>query len=185
MNKILSLIFSMLMCFLCSNAVLAENTAPADIKNQPKKIELKAPIQDTSSQAQSEDVSQNSETLENEIDEQSVKNELTDEQKAITESDAPVVKDVDFSVNSNDELKKDVIPNTGSELEKLVFMFAKVMFSVLLCSVILYFLLLLVKKFFHTENIIKSDESYDIRNLTSPENSDEAMKSFLDNTKER
>lgn len=117
-------------------------------------------------------------------EEAKIKEELTQEQKQLGEATPLRVEDKDFDPNANEELTKDVVPNMGAELLKLVSMFARVMLAVLAASVIIYFLLLFVRKYFHPPLPDVSEEDFDIRDLNSPKNTDEALKSFLDRTGE-
>ncbi len=162
--------------------VFAENqtTAPTPGIQQEaevttsEKVELKAPI----------NIELTEEEKAKAAEEAKLKEELTQEQKQLGEATPLRVEDKDFDPNANEELTKEVIPNTGTELIKLISMFAKVMLAVLVASFIIYFLLLFVRKYFHPPLPSKGEEDFDIRDLNSPKTSDEALKSFLDRTGE-
>lgn len=86
------------------------------------------------------------------------------------------------------DLQLEVVPETKSELTKAALKFLHVMFAVLISSVILYFLLLFVKKFYYTQ-LEKSGKSGkrgtedQEDDLSSPETESEALKMFLNQTK--
>ena len=104
-----------------------------------KKVQLKAPIQ----------VELTEEEKQKAAEEARIREEFANEQKQISESTPLHIEDRDFDPNANEELTQAVIPNTGSELVKLISMFAKVMLGVLLASIIVYFLLLATRNYFH------------------------------------
>lgn len=148
-------------------------TVQAETSNAPK-AKLKAPIE----------VELTQEEIEKAAKEAKIKEELTEEQKHIGEAAPLKVEDNDFDPNSNEELTKEVVPNTSDEFIKLISMFARVMLAVLAASVIIYYLLLFVKKYFHPPLPNVGEEDFDVRDLNSPKNTDEALKSFLDRTGE-
>lgn len=137
-------------------------------------VQLKAPIE----------VELTEEEKAKAAEEAKIKEELTKEQKYIGETAPLRVEDNDFDPNSNEELTKEVIPNTSDEFIKLISMFARVMLAVLAASVIIYYLLLFVRKYFHPPIPSIGEEDFDVRDLNSPKNTDEALKSFLDRTGE-
>lgn len=175
-------LFILMLVFGFNIQVLAENPPLPDVSaiqsetniDAANKVRLKAP-------APAELTDEEKEKAANEA---KIKEELTNEQKQLGEAVPLKVEDKDFDPNSNDELTKSVIPNTGLELIKLISMFGKVMFAVILASIIIYFLLLFTRKFFHPPLPEKTEEDFDIRDLNSPKNTDEALKSFLDRTGE-
>lgn len=136
------------------------------------KVQLKAPIQEELTEEERQKAAE----------EAKIREELAEEQKQIGEATPLRVEDNDFDPNVNEELTKSVVPNTGLELIKLISMFGKVMFGVALASLMLYFILLFTKKYFHPPLPSKGEEDFDIRDLNSPKNTDEALKSFLDRT---
>lgn len=182
-NEILKICFAIaIVLFGINMQVLAENPpipSANDIQKESNidasnKVQLKAPIHEELTEEEKTKAEQ----------EAKIKEELNQEQKQIGEAVPLKVEDKDFDPNANEELTKNVIPNTGVELIKLISMFGKVMFGVALASLILYFLLLFVKRFFNQPIQTSSEEDFDIRNLNSPKNTDEALKSFLDRTGE-
>jgi len=151
-----------------SEAVQAESVGVAS----SDKVRLKAPINEELTEE---------ERLKAE-EEAKIREEIAQEQKQIGEAVPLKVEDKDFDPNTNDELTKNVVPNTGTELMKFVSMFARVMLGVIIASLLLYFILLFTKKYFHPPLPAKGEEDFDVRDLNSPKNTDEALKSFLDRT---
>ncbi len=97
-----------------------------------------------------------------------------------------IIDDVQSSPNDNKDLTKKVVPNTRSELTKMVKMFLKVMLAVAISSVIIFAVLLFVRRFYSpavTFEDLNSDEQKRIT-LDTPQNKNEALKTFLDKTKE-
>lgn len=168
--------------FGLSSIVFAENPPlPSDIDIQTesniyasKKIQLKAPIEQELTEA---------ERLQAEK-EAKIKEELNEEQKQLGEAAPLKVEDSDFDPNVNEELTKNVIPDTGNELIKLISMFARVMLGVIIATGIIYFLLLCTRNYFHPKLPARSEEDFDIRDLNSPKTTDEALRAFLDRTGE-
>lgn len=176
-----ALLLSSVLVFGANMQSYAENQASVPMpgagqtENAPvAEVELKAPI----------NVELTEEEKAKAAEEARLKEELTNEQKQIGEAAPLRVEDKDFDPNANEELTKEVIPNTGMELIKLISMFARVMLAVLVASFVIYFLLLFVRKYFHPPLPAKGEEDFDIRDLNSPKTTDEALKSFLDRTGE-
>jgi len=182
-NKWLLLILMVLFGLSAGSlGVFAENPplpSESDIQKEStidasKKVQLKAPIQIELTEEEKIKAEQ----------EAKIREEFTNEQKQISESTPLHVEDKDFDPNANEELTQAVIPNTGSELMKLISMFAKVMLGVLIATFMIYFLLLATRNYFHPKLPSKGEEDFDIRDLNSPKTTDEALKSFLDRTGE-
>lgn len=82
-------------------------------------------------------------------------------------------------------IPKGNLPEPKSELQKLVFMFLKVLGAVVVCSLVLYVLLLFVRRFYSQGPAgFLSDEGLK-DNLKSSQNESEALRSFLNKTKYR
>ena len=97
-----------------------------------------------------------------------------------------VIDDVQSSPNDNKALTKKVVPDTRSELTKMVKMFLKVMLAVAISSVVIFVVLLFVRRFYApmvTLEDLNADEDKKIT-LDTPQNKNEALKTFLDKTKE-
>ncbi len=183
LNKIYKWFLIIFMVLFGLNAnVFAENPpipSNSDIQGETnidasRKVQLKAPIP----------VELTEEEKLKAAEEAKLKEEFTNEQKQFGETTPLRVEDSDFDPNANEELTKNVIPNTGNELLKLISMFARVMLGVIIATGVIYFLLLATRRFFHPELPSKGEEDFDIRDLNSPKTTDEALKSFLDRTGE-
>ncbi len=92
------------------------------------------------------------------------------------------------------DLKNEVVPTSGGELFRVAIMFLKVMAAVLLCGGAIYLLLWLVKKYYYKgETSARQDFSQQITgssienggDLKSPQDENEALKNFLNQTKNR
>lgn len=81
------------------------------------------------------------------------------------------------------DLKREVVPETRGELFMVALMFLKVMFAVVICSIILYFLLLLVKKGYSEPVVHKTKEENLPEDLRSPQNENDALRTFFNQTK--
>ncbi len=181
-STVLRLLIIFTIFFSLNSLVFAENPpipSQIDIQRESnidasKKIQLKAPVEQELTEE---------EKLQAEK-EAKIKDELNEEQKQLGEAMPLHVEDSDFDPNANEELTKDVIPNTGSELIKLISMFARVMLGVIVATGIIYFLLLCTRNYFHPKLPKRSEEDFDIRDLNSPKTTDEALRSFLDRTGE-
>ena len=78
------------------------------------------------------------------------------------------------------DLKDDVSPQPKQELFRVLISFMKVMLGVVICSIIIFFLALFAKKFYSIPNASSAQNTPD--NLHTPNNSDEALKNFLNKT---
>lgn len=77
------------------------------------------------------------------------------------------------------------VPKLHSEFFDVIFRFIKVMIAVAVASVVIYFLLLLVRKFYGEklqEKYFNEDENLDLR---TPKNDTTALRGFLNQTKNR
>ena len=108
------------------------------------------------------------------------------EEMGLGEQKQIVIDDVQSSPNDNTALTKKVVPDTKSELTKMVKMFLKVMLAVAISSVVIFVVLLFVRRFYApmvTLEDLNADEDKKIT-LDTPQNKNEALKTFLDKTKE-
>ncbi len=100
-----------------------------------------------------------------------------------TGGDSNVV-DLDIDPINTDNVKKSVVPDTKNEIKKVVGLFIKTMIFVAFCVVLLYLILLFVKKYYGSAFVPPADEDdYDNLELTTPEDKIAALKSFLNKTK--
>ncbi len=94
------------------------------------------------------------------------------------------VKVNDFEVEPiNTKQVKNVVPDTKKEGVKVINLFLKVMSAVFISAFILYLVLITVKKYYSSTFISEETEDYESLNLSSPNNKEEALKSFLNRTK--
>ena len=78
------------------------------------------------------------------------------------------------------------MPDTKSELTKMVKMFLKVMLAVAISSVVIFVVLLFVRRFYSpvvTMGDLNKEDDKKI-SLDTPQNKNEALKTFLDKTKD-
>ena len=95
------------------------------------------------------------------------------------------IKDLDIEPINTDKVKRHVVPDTKQEGKKLIGLFIKTMLMVAFCAVVIYFILLFIKKF-KKSSFIPYDEEYEneeMLELTTPRTKTEALKSFLNRTK--
>jgi hypothetical protein len=96
----------------------------------------------------------------------------------------PVTAEIDrASVKSpyENDIKTSVADHSKNEMARMIFMFLKVMVAVAVSSVIIYFLLILVRNFY---GIKPSNSNIKLEdNLKSTQNENEALKIFLNRTK--
>lgn len=94
------------------------------------------------------------------------------------------VNDIDIEPLNTQNVKKNVVPDTKKEGRKVIALFIKTMMAVVLCAIILYLILIFIKKYYASAFVnneeIEDDESLD---LTTPANKTEALKSFLNRTR--
>lgn len=108
------------------------------------------------------------------------------EEMGLGEQKQIVIDDVQSSPNDNTALTKKVVPDTKSELTKMVKMFLKVMLAVAISSVVIFVVLLFVRRFYSpvvTMGDLNKDNDNKI-SLDTPQNKNEALKTFLDKTKD-
>lgn len=78
-------------------------------------------------------------------------------------------------------LAQQIMPETKNELLRAAIMFLKVMMAVIACSAVIYFLLLLVKKFYSPQITEQAPDSKE--DLKSPQGESDALRNFLNQTK--
>ncbi len=88
------------------------------------------------------------------------------------------VNDLDIEPINVQNVKKDVIPDPHKESKKVMALFLKTMMGVAICAVILYIILLFVKKFYSSA-FVADEEDYENLDLSTPNNKQDALKSFL------
>ena len=93
------------------------------------------------------------------------------------------VKDLDIDPINTEKVKKSVVPDAKKEGKKVVGLFLKTMMAVAFCSVILYLILLFVKKFYGSAFVSNDFDEFEALDLSTPTNKTDALKSFLNRTK--
>lgn len=108
------------------------------------------------------------------------------EEMGLGEQKTIVIDDIKTTPNDNKILTKKVVPDTKSELTKMIKMFLKVMMAVALSSVVIFVLLLFVRRFYAKGVTLEDLSPNDERriSLETPQNQSEALKTFLNKTKE-
>ncbi len=93
------------------------------------------------------------------------------------------VEDSDIEPINTESVKKSVVPDPHKEGKKVIGLFIKTMLAVIICSVLLYLILLFSKRFY-TKSLINSEsEELETFDLSTPNNKNDALKSFLNRTK--
>ena len=93
------------------------------------------------------------------------------------------VKDLDIEPLNTQKVKQSVVPDTNKEGKKVIGLFLKVMAGVAFSAIILYVILVFVKRFYGSAFIEGDADSYESFNLATPNSKQEALNSFLNRTK--
>ncbi len=93
------------------------------------------------------------------------------------------VEDSDIEPINTGKIKESVVPDPNKEGKKVIGLFLKTMIAVLFCAVILYFILLFVKKYYAGSFFSSDSEDLDDFDLSTPNSKNDALKSFLNKTK--
>ena len=104
------------------------------------------------------------------------------EQMELIQNDIKV-DDLDIEPINTEDLKKKVVPDTKKEGQKVLLLFFKTMFMVVLAGVIIYVTLLFIRKY-RSSAFAENDyvDEYAALNLATPTNKQEAFVSFLNRT---
>lgn len=107
-----------------------------------------------------------------------------------TESDVNLVteptkvSDLDIDPINTENVKKSVVPDTQKEIKKVIGLFIKTMVIVAFSAVVLYIVLLFVKKYYGSAFMpSQENDELDALDLSTPDTKQSALKSFLDRTK--
>lgn len=168
MRKFLVLIISFIT--LCANTAVFAQIDEQEAINSVDNIEI---------QTENTQQVETGETKEEQIDK-------LNEEMGLGEQKQIVIDDIKSSPNDNIALTKKVVPDTKSELTKMIKMFLKVMLAVAISTVIIFVVLLFVRRFYSpvvTLEDLKTDDEKK-NTLDTPQNKNEALKTFLDKTKE-
>ena len=108
---------------------------------------------------------------------------ITPEQMKLIQQDVKV-NDLDIEPINTQEVKKNVVPDTKSEGKKVFVYFLRAMLGVVFCSIIVYLVLVFVKKYYGSAFVNPEEEEYfEAFDLSTPKTKQDALKSFLNRTK--
>ena len=94
------------------------------------------------------------------------------------------VNDLDIEPIDTQMLKKSVVPDAKSEGKKVMELFAKVMLAVFVAGIVVYLVLVFVKKYYGSAFVEQDDEEfYEDLDLATPKSKQDALKSFLNRTR--
>jgi len=93
------------------------------------------------------------------------------------------VKDLDIDPINTEKVKKSVVPDSRKEGKKVIGLFLKTMAAVAFCAVILYVILIFVKKFYGSAFVPSEYDEFETLDLSTPATKTDALKSFLNRTK--
>lgn len=93
------------------------------------------------------------------------------------------VKDLDIDPINTKKVKQSVVPDTKKESKKIMMLFLKTMAAVAFCTVIIYIILLFVKKFYSSAFVNQEVDEYENLDLATPNTKEEALKNFLNRVK--
>ena len=171
MHKFLILTVSLFTIF-SNSLVFAQNEGELPLDNQAQSIEETIVTQESAVSEEAKNT--------DEID-------RLNEEMGLGEQRQIVIDDVKSSPNDNAALTKKVVPDTRSELTKMVKMFLKVMLAVAISTVVIFVVLLFVRRFYSpivTLDDLSADDKERKNSLETPQNKNEALKTFLNKTKE-
>lgn len=94
------------------------------------------------------------------------------------------VNDLDIEPINTQALKKEVVPDTHKEGKKVFAYFLRAMLGVAFCSIVLYLILVFIKKFYGSAFVnLEEEEYFEAFDLSTPNNKQDALKTFLNRTK--
>ena len=93
------------------------------------------------------------------------------------------VNDLDIEPLNGNEVKKNVVPDAKQEGKKVIGLFLKTMMAVAFCAIILYVILVFVKKFYGSAFVNQEYDDFEAIDLSAPQTKQDALKSFLNRTK--
>ncbi len=115
------------------------------------------------------------------VEETSVVNK-TQNQMELVQKDVKV-NDLDIEPINTSAIKNDVVPDTKKEAKKVLMLFIKAMFIVTLCAGLTYLGFLYAKKY-HSEMLNTNEpKDFDMLDLATPQDKQDALKSFLKRSK--
>ena len=93
------------------------------------------------------------------------------------------VNDSDIAPIDTENVKKTVVTDSHKESKKVIGLFLKTMVAVAFCSILLYFILVFVKKYYSGSFISQEAEELENLDLATPSTKQDAIRSFLNRTK--
>ena len=93
------------------------------------------------------------------------------------------IDDPEIEPINTKKVKDTVVPNPNQEGKKIIGLFIKIMTITALCVIIIYSILVFIKKFYASAFISQDNEELENLDLSSPQNKQDALRSFLNRTK--
>ena len=93
------------------------------------------------------------------------------------------VEDLNVEPINTGKIKESVVPDPNKEGKKVIGLFLKTMIAVVFCAILLYIILFFVKKYYASSFTSSDSEELDDFDLSTPNNKNDALKSFLNKTK--
>ena len=93
------------------------------------------------------------------------------------------IDDPEIEPINTKKVKDTVVPNPNQEGKKIIGLFIKTMTITALCVIIIYSILVFIKKFYASAFISQDNEELENLDLSSPQNKQDALRSFLNRTK--
>ena len=93
------------------------------------------------------------------------------------------IRDTNVEPMNTESIKKSVVPDTAKEGKKVIGLFLKAMATVGFSILLLYLLLLAVKRYYPKSFNVSDCEEYENLDLSTPDSKNSALKSFLNRTK--
>ena len=93
------------------------------------------------------------------------------------------IRDTNLEPMNTESIKKSVIPDPAKEGKKVIGLFIKMMMAVAFSALLIYALLLLVKKYYPVSFSAPENDDYENLDLSTPGSKNDALKSFLNRTK--
>ena len=93
------------------------------------------------------------------------------------------IDDPEIEPINTKKVKDTVVPNPNQEGKKVIGLFIKTMIITAFCVIIIYSVLVFIKKFYASAFISQDNEELENLDLSSPQNKQDALRSFLNRTK--
>ena len=93
------------------------------------------------------------------------------------------VEDSEIEPINTESVKKSVVPDTSKEGKKIIGLFLKSMVALAFCILTIYLILLFIKRYYYSSSVLSESEEFESLDLSTPNNKNDALKSFLNRTK--